>query len=1170
MRFSAVFILCAAIRALASSDTAEISAERCANIPQARQPIVLDGALSQEEWADAAVLCRFESVPQEDSHAKPSQPWNGPETSVRMKHDGTNLWIGIHCAESEAGYPQAYRRPPNGNLDQDDAVQIVLATPTSRLAPRGVLNMGGYEGALDTPTVAASDYYSFTVNAVGVAVRAWNEMPLRTPLFDSAAARDAAGWSVEYRIPLASFGARQTDVEARFFFNAFRFRPPLLIGWHLPGFGGYIPMPFGQIRLLSEARFNERTQEVARKRPAAEPLGFSASIGYYPLSGSVVGVIDGLTSLSVDRAVLRVTGLPEQSLDLSSSNPDGKRRLLIAPLIPGTQPARSAELTLYAGTNAVRTTRRDLSAVTAPEWLGTDAGAAYIRDKIPFPWTRPIVDGRSITLCDKTLRVGAFGLFDSVVGPDGESLAGPAEIELAVGQRRLALRPRTPVVTPDGNAVRIEARADAGTAAVETRTRIDYDGFTEVKLRLSGLQPQELSRFRVRIPLRKDIAKFAHRELTQRIVALDGFGFDGRAGPLWVGDETRGLAFSSDTPLFFSDNKRHHIRVIEERRCTWLELTFVDGPGQAPSPLPVFRFILQPTPTKPRPAQCCKPAVTDYHFELWSDYQGYPDLAKIPELRTWASTASAVKQIPILYTCQGLAENAPGFAEFREDLMKQTPWMFYRRHSDPGQGVACYACCKRGPEGDLQLWSFARLAREAGIRGVLSDGLGAAWSDDNPGHAEGCGREIPVAWEGDTPSRITAQRTFLKRLRGLFTDTGDSFAMVAHTGGALDIHTLSFFDCYMDGEQLARYPSSFQPSAASFAVGYSGQPWGLRGAFWGKQWIGSGGMNRALVYALLHDTELWETPLLQETLAVAGMGTNAVFHPYWESSSKSVIKSHTGASRVSWYADGPRALVTVGNTGPEEDTVKLNVRSLTRIRNGEGVDLLTGKKVALKNECCTLVMPRGHGVSLLVGGNPISAPLQVSSVQPSLPKDSALWTANTEAAGVSTNSATLDGQPAIQLASTRYQARAEAVYRDPLPNTFTAVLLFQELPQRLIVRIGPVVLMRDGCWTTEGPLDGWSTGEGPTTPDKGPSLQPDIPQGVPFALALSMREGKLDALANGQPLVHGIQFRLPHEGSNRLSVETWAGFSALFRMTEISAQATVLYAPPPVTHPVMP
>jgi len=133
-----------------------------------RHPVALDGTLSDGEWADAAVLCRFEAVPQEAAHAKPSTPWDGPPTSVFVKHDASNIWVGVQCEETDAAYPQARHRPPTGNLFQDDAVQVVLAAPSDRLTPRGKLEMGGYAGTapiLANGTVffgtASGDFFAY-------------------------------------------------------------------------------------------------------------------------------------------------------------------------------------------------------------------------------------------------------------------------------------------------------------------------------------------------------------------------------------------------------------------------------------------------------------------------------------------------------------------------------------------------------------------------------------------------------------------------------------------------------------------------------------------------------------------------------------------------------------------------------------------------------------------------------------------------------------------------------------------------------------------------------------------------------------------------------------------------------------------------------------------------
>lgn len=1344
-----------------------------ASVPVLEKEVALDGKISASEWADAAVL-------HPAMRLNPSNVFQAADTdrtTVHVKHDGRHLWVAVECVENQAGYPEAQARKPGGNFTQDDCVQVVLGLADRSVVDRGVLDMGGYDGAMGTPAVAADNYYQFIVNAAGASERTWNELPLKAPRFESAIARSKGGWSVEYRIPLESFGAtpevlRQLENDgADIFFNVLRYRPPQMVGWHLPGFGGYRPMPFGRMKLLAAEDAAGRTRE----SPPAPSAGFRKSrrpdkveIGYYPLLGSIIGIIDGRPPDGADRAVLRVTGMPDRELALVA---DKDRQLVIATIEKGDQPARSARLELFAKGAVVRTVERELAAVTAPEWFGTDAGAAYIRERIPPPWTQPVVRERTVSLVDKAVRFGAFGLFDSIVHGGEELLAGPVKIDVVADGRAVSFSPQVPSLRAEGNAVRVEATATASGAVLDTRALVDFDGFTEVKLRLRGLDPRTISRFAVRIPLRAEVARHTHRVLVQHVMRLDGFGFQGPAGPLWAGNEEHGLSFSSDTPVFFSKDVRRQTRLVEEGGIVWMELNFVDGAGQLEE-MPIFRFLLQPTPTKPRIAHFYRPTVTD-KWEMWSDWQGYPDLAKLPELKAWGEAVTAAGRIPTLYTCQGLAEDSPGFQEFKEDMMLQPPWRFYRRHHNPGKGVNAWATSKRGPEGDLQLWAFRKLAEEAKVAGVLSDGLSIAWDDENPGNAQGGGYPVEVTWDGDVHSRLVAQRTFLKRLRGIFHDTGRPLAMSSHTGGGLDPHTLSFFDFYIDGEQLSRFPASYQPPLANYAIGYSGNPWGLRGTFWVKGWLKSGGPFWSLTYALLHDNEVRDHTLVQEILREFGEGAAPVFHPYWKPSREVVLKSRTGDSRVSYYRSDSRVLVVAGNTGLETDTLALDFRRLFAGGVSPVVeDVLTGSRVTLAEGRGEWSLPRGHCVVLRVlpageaddkaawseprpvdgwelAGTPAGARLSQATTADGVPaleltsgrgreearahygthalgpdgsahlliepadrlriylgegalqytkgrgwetvgflavpapgsaapsfsasltawptlgtlyqapvredgggsllkvsvrdgvvdatfdgrpllrgvvwdagagqpftlgvatwggsrlvfapvriyggaetlyeggltsvrvRDAAApgrfegeaipperWTANTEVSGVTAGTVEIDGKPAFALSSQAGRGRAIATLREPLGDTFSAVLTLARMPERLTLRIGAVSLKYDGRWVLDGPRDGWGRGRGPLTADKGPSPQPKVAADSAVRMVVSMKDGVLDMVVNDQLLVREAAFDLPR-GGNFLSLETWAGFEATFRLERLSSEPVVLFEPPLVAHPVL-
>ena len=41
-----------------------------------------------------------------------------------------------------------------------------------------------------------------------------------------------------------------------------------------------------------------------------------------------------------------------------------------------------------------------------------------------------------------------------------------------------------------------------------------------------------------------------------------------------------------------------------------------------------------------------------------------------------------------------------------------------------------------------------------------------------------------------------------------------------------DVNTLSFFDGYMEGEQMTRFKTGYFLPEAVYATGYSGLPWG--------------------------------------------------------------------------------------------------------------------------------------------------------------------------------------------------------------------------------------------------------------------------------------------------------------------------------------------------------
>ncbi|MFG0251038.1 MAG: glycoside hydrolase domain-containing protein, partial [Phycisphaeraceae bacterium JB051] len=776
-------------------------------MPLAQQPVEIDGVIEAGEWEDAAIVRRLFDSGQRNIADEP--------TEIYLKYDRDAIYLAARCHESQKGYPEAYKRPWDDLFfNNDDGVMFVMGMRDPLVAVQDKIEVGGYDGAMDGHKSKADWYYTFSVNAVGSTQRTFNEMPLERKLFKASFQPYSNGiWTVEIKIPFASCGMKQV-VGKKIYANIFRFRPPGLVGWYFPGWGGYRSMPLGTITFLPEARRDELTCESVPIPNLATDLKphCKATIQYSPLNGTVVGKVEyqgyeeqlfgelNVTGFSVVRKELTET----LQLDHNGDPIQAKKQVdyVYCDLVPGSQPERLAEFKVTDSNGKVLArVSQKLKKVTAPEWFGTDAGKAYLSDQFPKPWTDPVVEGGHVHLLDKSLAFASNGLPSSISFNDGRGqlLAADPQIHVVVDGETLDFKPDQFTVVKDKVNVRVQASQKSGKVILSTQNKIEPDGFMVVKFKIDHLPAENIERLMVRIPLQKDKTTFVkHGPLVQKIGQLTGAGYRNEAKNIWVGTYDKGLDFNFDTQVFFSKNKRQQIQIIEEGDINWLVLNFVDGKGQVKEG-DIFRFFLQPTPTKPMPEKRIR-AWAKWKWERWSRWHGYPDLKPVPELKQWTQELAGKGLIGLLYTCQGLREDAPYFKAFRDDFLLQPHWRYYR-----DRNVNAYATNKRGPEGDLQLWAWDKLINEAGVRGFVSDGMIPAWGDSNPALRKGAGRKEAVSWDEDMTSSVVAQRQFIKRMCGMLTDTNEPYCVVAHTGGGVDVNTMSFIDGYMEGEQLYRY-----------------------------------------------------------------------------------------------------------------------------------------------------------------------------------------------------------------------------------------------------------------------------------------------------------------------------------------------------------------------------
>ncbi|NSW54926.1 MAG: hypothetical protein HPY44_02840 [Armatimonadetes bacterium] len=1121
------------------------------NVPFARKPPRLEGRLADPVWDSAAVIRNLYKRGNRDQL---------PEaTEFRLLHDGQSLWVGVRCSETEPGYPKAHLRSPTDDLSLDDAVQVILGTADRNDVSREVLNMGGYENALGQPVSSADHYYQFTVNSAGAQARTYNESALERPLFQAKVARFKGCWTVEMRIPLASAGIEGAD-GLPVFANFFRFRPPDMAAWHLPSFGGYAPMPFGTMKLLAEGEETQRTVQEAAAPHVSAPAQEHAQvkIAWYPLSRRVVADIGAGQGDDGASAALRVSGVGEKRATLDAGST--VRLILDVPKACSLPCKAEASLT-DAGGAVLASASRELEQVAEPEWLGTDAGSDFVDAQLPMPWTAPSVHDDTISLLPGDMTFAPCGLFGSVIRAGEELLAGPGEIILSVAGQQATLTPQRLRVVRRGNTAVADATLLIPGGRLELTSRVEFDGFTVCKLRVRGVDPHAIDHLALQFPIRPENARFVHTLLVQEVAELTGFGWEGQAGSLWVGGHERGLAFDFDTPLFLSKRRRSQMQVIEKPGQTLLRINFVDGAGQVTEDGHVFRFFLQPTPTKPVSLRKDGLAQTSLWFEEWSDHEGYPDLKKMPEVKRRAEEAHARGKPFLLYFNSMLAEDSPGFAEFREEFLVPPGHMWYKRAYDPGRDVPCWLCCVRGPYGDLLLDGMRRLAREGGVDGVYMDGTSVPWPCTNPAHAP-CAEPISPSWNEDAVTPLMATRSFLQRVRGVFSE-GRRPWMFAHTGGAIGISTLSLCDGFYEGEQISRYRPGYRIPLHKFAVGYCGIPWGFRT----DTIPASYGARRMMTLAALHDVQVrHECAELEDRIYSDFQDDSSVsYHPYWrEQPHVRVVK---GDVLFSYYRKRDAAMLVVSNLTWTKQSARLDVSGLFPGEPVSVEDVDAQTPISVSDGCIALEIPshRFAAVRIEPAAN-AGAPETPPAVEPPIPADFSIqgyrpsdWDLNPDAKGVTI-------EPDVDLGrGLRGPKLRSKIYHDYATARFTAHPVGADATYRIALQRNGRWRLDIGRWTlqTDGsrwylPSDLWREGR---------VYQPSVKGEETNELVLSIRNGLLDAVYGGQALARDVPVE-GLSGNSFLEMKTWGGDWFAFTLLEASSRPTQLFEQG-VRHPVL-
>lgn len=1088
-----------------------------ANIPHSKNSVTLDGVLANNEWNDAAEL---RNICQMGTRNAPLV-----NTEFRVKYDKDYLYVAAVCHESDIKYPESYNRPWHDLFfNNDDAVQVVIGVADPEISERGKVNVGGYVGAMGSEFTAADFYYMFTVNSINSKQRLFNEAPLENPFFESATKVDKGKkYVIEMKIPFKSAGLKNINGQT-IYANFFRFRPPVTSAWHSPDFGGYLPMPLGKITFVED---NVTPTLESFPIPKATKIAKSCKINllYGPLNGSIIGEAEitgeypelfGVLEISGEQVIRKKLNF-QGALDRDRNPLPNKKALVFKDFPVGNQVERLAKFRIEDAKGIVLASTEKLCPATkAPEFLNTQVAKEYINEKIPAPWTKPEIKGNSVKLLDKSIAFGEYALPNAILRGDKEDfLSGNSLIKVKNNNQTLSFKLIKKNIQPEHNTVKISNSLKADNLDLETRAMVDFDGFIEYKFELQGEDLANIDQVSVEIPLRKGFAKnLLPGSSVQKAGALTGAGYRTNATQLWIGNEEEGLSINFDIDPFLSRDLRRQMEIVQNDKEDILTLNLVDGKNQLQGKKAIFRFFLQPTPTKPYPERPVRDWVR-WEWEGWSRWHGYPDLSKIETVKKQAADLKQQGKILTLYCCQGLQENAPEMEAFRSDLEILPKWRYYF-----WQGKDAYATCKRGPEGELQLVNYQKIIKDGNIRGLMSDGLSCPWGDANPLHREGCGRPVELDIDKDTRSMMIVQREFLKRMRGLFTDTNEEFSLVAHTGGGIDVNTLSFFDSYFEGEQLMRFRRGYYPSEAMFGIAYSGLPWGWRTIYWPKQLHNYDGLDTALAYALLFNSEYYTNPdtepdNIDVELLVRFGGNDSKFYPFWNP--QKLVDFDSENCYMSIYNKLDESMIVISNLRYVPNEYKLDFSRLYPNKAVEIRDYLLDKKLDSKEISETL--------------NPFSCRIiTIKVVEPTkLTASTDLLESNSFNDWKLTTGAklTLDS---IVLAGTPTKNPATAVFKKFLLGRAFNISFDVKMSGRFGVKLGNVSFIHDNGWVFYGANGEDTIGVN----DRFMNISPDRF----YFMNITYSEGKLSIKINDREVVRGRKIELAKEPFE-LVLSTW-------------------------------
>ncbi len=306
--------------------------------------------------------------------------------------------------------------------------------------------------------------------------------------------------------------------------------------------------------------------------------------------------------------------------------------------------------------------------------------------------------------------------------------------------------------------------------------------------------------------------------------------------------------------------------------------------------------------------------------EHWSPYQSHPYVTaeNRPRLRRLVDGCRQADVDLLLYMSRQLADNAPEWELYSEEVLQLPRSGAYRRQ--PAQNA--YIACWNSAWQDFALYHLGKLLDEFNHGGWYLDGPEWPMPCNNPHH--GCGYLAPDGSRRPVYD-LFATREFMKRLYVLTRQRNPQGQLNIHNSTVMVIPALAWGTSTWGGEQIDAIKPPVQTldilPMDAFRTEFMGRQWGVPAEF--LVYEGQPYYSRdVLAYTLLHgvlirpggDPEgLARSAALWRVYDAFPFG-NATLYPYWNNAER-LTCAPAGVYATAYERAGEGLLVFVSNLG---------------------------------------------------------------------------------------------------------------------------------------------------------------------------------------------------------------------------------------------------------------